>query len=123
VRRESKSEREAWTAHIEGREAEKESKYKSVRTGKYASKLEAMIAARLDALHRAGIIKDLQEQVRIVLVEGRGKLRPIVWVADFVYTDDDGIVHYLDAKGYKTQIYRLKKRLAALLKGIEIEEV
>ena len=36
--------------------------------------------------------------------------------------DRTGKRRVFDAKGYKTQIYRLKKRMAALLLGIEIEE-
>lgn len=122
MKRESKSERDAWTAHIEGTEQAKASKYRNERAGKYASKREAEVAANLHALNSRGLIKELREQVRIVLVPGNGKLRPVVYVADFTYQDEIGF-HIIDAKGFKTQIYRLKKRLAALLLGIEIEEL
>jgi hypothetical protein len=57
-----------------------------------------------------------------VLVPGDGKLRPIIYIADFYYTDLDGTPHVVDAKGFKTQVYRLKKRMAALLLNITIEE-
>jgi Protein of unknown function (DUF1064) len=114
--------REAWTAMVEGR-APKRSKYGAVRTDGYASKREARTAAALHALARAGQIKDLREQVPIVLVPRNGKLRAVTYIADFTYSDPDGIKHYLDAKGFKTPVYRLKKRLAALLLNIEIEEV
>jgi hypothetical protein len=123
MRRETKSEREQWTAFCEGRETAKESKYHNEREGKYASKHEAQVAGDLAALARAGKILDLQEQVRIVLVPGDGKLRPIVYIADFTYLDREGKRHVLDAKGFKTAIYRLKKRMAALLLGITIEDV
>lgn len=122
MRRESKSEREAWTRYIDGGEA-KVNKYSAERTGKYASRHEAEAASKYAALARAGIITELEEQVRIVLVPGDGKLRPVVYVADFRYRDDQGNLHVVDAKGYKTAIYRLKKRLAALLLGMTIEEV
>jgi hypothetical protein len=121
LRRETKSEREAWTRYVDGGEA-KVNKYSAERTGRYASKHEAIVAAQLAALERAGKIRELREQVRIVLVPGDGKLRPVVYVADFTYMDENGY-HVADAKGFKTPVYRLKKRLASLLLGISIEEV
>ena len=99
------------------------SKYHAVRTNGYASRKEANVAAQLQALHRAGNIVDLKEQVHIILIPGNGKLKGITYIADFTYEDPDGTPHVLDAKGYKTAIYRLKKRMAALLLGIVIEEV
>jgi len=42
---------------------------------------------------------------------------------DFYYCDLDGTPHIVDAKGFKTAVYRLKKRLAALLLHVTIEEV
>ena len=118
-----RQEREAWTAFVEGREAGKESKYHSKRAGTYASRHEAEVAGSLAALESGGKIRELRQQVRIVLVPGDGKLRPVVYVADFTYIDPDGKLHILDAKGFKTPVYRLKKRMAALLLHIDIEEV
>lgn len=128
MRRESASERAAWTAFIDGDTTQPpKSKYRNTRVefnGKrYDSQREANEAAKLQALARAGKIRDYQEQKRIVLVPGNGKLRPIVYVADFYFVDLDGTPHVLDAKGFKTQVYRLKKRLAALMLRIEIEEI
>ena len=125
MRRESKSEREAWTRYIDGGEA-KVNKYSAERTGKYASRHEAEAASKYAALARAGIITELEEQVRIVLVPGDGKLRPVVYVADFRYRDDQGNLHVVDAKSSytaKMPVYRLKKRLLKLLHGVDIEEV
>jgi hypothetical protein len=121
--RERRGEREAWTKFFEGGEAKKENKYGNERTGKYASKLEAEVAENLAAAERSGKIFNLREQVPIVLVPSNGKLRAIKYVADFVYQDSEGKTHVLDSKGFKTQVYRLKKKMAALLLGIEIEEV
>lgn len=127
MRRESQSERAAWTAHIEGAAAAPRSKYGNRRVefkGRmYDSQREANEAAKLQILADVGRIKDYEEQKRIVLVPGNGKLRPIIYVADFYYVDLDGAPHVLDAKGYKTPVYRLKRRMAALLLRIEIEEV
>lgn len=117
------SQRAAWTAFVEGKEATKASKYGNERTRGYASKREADYAVKMQALASRGLIKDYEEQKRITLVPGNGKLRPIVYVADFYYVDDLGTPHVLDAKGFKTAVYRLKKRMAALLLHIEIEEV
>jgi len=115
-------EREAWTAHIEGRSPAKEPKYRSIRWGKYASKREAETATKLHALEACGEIHDLREQVPIVLVDGKGKIKPIIYVADFTFHDKGGY-RVMDAKGYRTPVYSLKKRLAALLLNIYIEEV
>jgi len=128
MRRESQSERAAWTAFIDGDTSQApKSKFGNNRVefnGKmYDSQREAGVAAKLQALERTGKIREYREQHRIQLVPGDGKLRPVVYVADFYYVDLDGTPHVLDAKGFKTAVYRLKKRLAALLLRIEIEEV
>ena len=122
VRRESKQEREMWTALIEARDTV-EQKYHNVRAGKYQSKYEAEVAQKLDALYRAGKINNLGEQVPFTLVEGKGRVRPIKYIADFVYFDLKGVRHVCDAKGCKTAIYRLKKKMMYLLHEIEIEEL
>lgn len=122
MRRESASERDAWTSYVEGVQAARPNKYGAVRTGKYASKKEAEVAANLAALAAAGKIRSLAEQVTFTLVEGNGKIRPIRYVADFTYWEDD-VLHVIDVKGFKkNQVYRLKKKLLILLRGIEIEE-
>ena len=124
--KERRGEREAWTAFVEGRDAARGNKFgiapKDER-GKYASKHESQVAQNLAALASRGLITDLQEQVRITLIPKNGKLRSIVYIADFQYRDPEGKLHTLDAKGFKTQVYRLKKTLAGHMLGLEIEEV
>ncbi len=123
MRRETTAERAAWTAHVTGEAAAKANKYGAQREGKYASKYEAEVAARLACLERCGIITELREQVSFTLVEGNGKIRPIRYVADFTYIDLDGVMHICDAKGYsKNAVYRLKKKMMALM-GLTIEEL
>lgn len=123
MRRETQAERAAWTAFVEGRAPViRENKYRAQRHNGFASRHEAAYAEKLRIAERAGAIRNLEFQVPVRLVEGRGKIRPIVYIADFRYEDNDG-VHWVDAKGFKTPVYRLKKKLAALLLGIEIEEV
>lgn len=123
VRRETSAERAAWTAAVAGVQAARPNKYGAVRTGKYASKHESDIATHLSILAHCGAISDLREQVSYTLVPGNGKIRPIKYIADFVYVAD-GLTVVADAKGYsKDKVYRLKKKLMALLHGIEIVEL
>lgn len=128
------SARAAWTRFVAGAPQSKEplfhepsvqkkSKYKNVRVDGFASKKEARVAGELKVREAAGDIRDLQMQVWITIVEGRDKIRPIRYVADFTYYDKADKFHILDAKGWKTDVYKLKKKALLLLKGIEIEEV
>ena len=51
------------------------------------------------------------------------KHRAIIYKADFVYTDRlTGTERYIDVKGFRTEVYKLKKKLLAY-KNIIIEEV
>lgn len=100
------------------------SKYHAVRTNGYASKKEARVAGELALLHRAGKILDLKEQVPFELVPGRNGVRGIKYVADFTWVDaESGLPHIGDAKGMKTPVYALKKKLLYLLCGLTVEEL
>lgn len=126
MRRETRQEREAWTATVEGRSPKSGPRFGNNdrrKTGGYQSDHEAAVAVNLVALEKCGEITDLKEQVNVELVPGRDGIRPIVWRADFVYKDRDGRTHFLDAKGHSTQLYILKKKLAFLLLGITVEEI
>ena len=93
----------------------------------FDSKKEANYYTKLKILRDAGKIVDLELQKRFVLQQGfklNGKTyRSITYVADFVYKDDKGQVHIVDTKGYRTQVYKIKKKLFMKKFGIEIEEV
>lgn len=89
----------------------------------YDSKHEAEVARNLHLLAEHGKITELEEQKKFILVPHDGKGRNVTYWADFVYRDEHGVQHVLDAKGFKTDIYKLKKRLMWLLLHIEIEEV
>ena len=75
---------------------------------------------------RRGEISQLSRQVPFeiqpdfVTPDGQ-KIRAIVYYADFVYYEG-GRLHIIDVKGYKTEIYKLKKKLLAY-QGFYIEEV
>lgn len=62
-----------------------------------------------------GAITDLQTQVVYQLVQG------VKYVADFVYKNR-GLVVVEDVKGFKTPVYKLKKKLMRSVLGIEIKE-
>ena len=124
MKRESKRDRQAWTEYVEGTES-KANKYNVAPKedrGHYASLHEARTAQKLWALADRGVIQNLREQVKFELIPGDGKIRPITYVADFVWVEDGEEV-VADAKGMKTPVYRLKKKMLKLLKGIEIREL
>jgi hypothetical protein len=90
--------------------------------GVYDSKKESKDAFALIIREKAGEIRDLKKQVTFILMEGftlnGKKYRPITYVADFVYTDVKtlkSIVH--ESKGFKTEVYRIKKKLFLKLYG------
>lgn len=106
------------------------SKYKSVRTevdGRmFDSKREADVYSSLKALERAGTIRALECQVRFPLhaTDPQGKPAKVcTYVADFVCQDREGRTCVYDAKGYKTAMYRVKKRWFELQYGLRIIEV
>lgn len=122
-----KAEREAWTRHITG-EAPTPTRNKfhvapKEERGKYASKHEMEVATNLAALAASGAIRDLQEQVRIEIIPADPPFTASVYIADFTYWDLEGAFHVLDAKGMKTSVYQLKKKLLWHVKKIAIEEV
>ena len=79
-----------------------------------------------DRLKRGEIFR-LQRQFKITIQppfttpQGE-KIQAITYKADFVYLDSEGVTHIVDVKGFKTDVYRLKKKLLAY-KGFYIEEV
>lgn len=101
------------------------SKYRSKRTNGYASKRESKRATELALPERAGHIHYLREQVVFeiapsVVIQGR-KRPPLKYIADFVYyVDGRRVVE--DAKGYRTEGYRIKRHLMKAVHGIDILE-
>lgn len=77
---------------------------------------------------KRGLVFNLKRQVPLEIqpafTDKSGvKHRAITYKADFVYTDRvSGKVKYIDVKGFRTEVYKLKKKLLAY-KGIIIEEV
>ena len=95
----------------------------------FDSKKEFIRWCELRILERAGKISNLQRQVKYVLIpsqkDPKGKVleREVSYVADFVYIDNAlGQVVVEDVKGYKTEVYRLKKKLLLWTMGIRLKE-
>lgn len=93
---------------------------------KFDSKKEANYYTKLKLMQNAGVIWDLEVQRKYVLQKAftfNGKtIREISYYADFVYEDKNGI-HVVDTKGYRTDVYKIKKKMFIKKYGIEIEEV
>jgi hypothetical protein len=83
---------------------------------------------QLKLLQRAGKISGLQRQVKFQLLpvqrDEHGKLisHARSYIADFVYFDDKGNRVVEDCKGYKTDIYQLKKAMMYYFHKIQIKE-
>ena len=93
----------------------------------FDSRHEATRWIELKYMERAGLITDLRRQVPFELIpavrSGRKVIqRAITYVADFVYTQS-GTQVIEDAKGVKTDVYRIKKKLLYWRYGYEIKEV
>ena len=96
-------------------------------TLKFDSKKEFEYYLLLKDRLKRGEIFRLQRQFKITIQppfttpQGE-KIQAISYKADFVYLDSEGVTHIVDVKGFKTDVYRLKKKLLAY-KGFYIEEV
>ena len=103
------------------------SKYHNVKEGGWDSKREKQRGRELELLQRAGEISELHRQVRFTLIpaqyaEGKCLFRSVVYVADFTYKLKDGTFVVEDCKGYRTDTYRIKKKLLYERYGYIINE-
>lgn len=95
----------------------------------FDSKHEAERYMELRAMQKAGKIKDLEIQKPFLLIPAQkgadGKIaeRAVKYLADFYYRLSDGQQVVEDAKGCRTDVYKIKKKLMRYVYGIEIKEV
>lgn len=75
----------------------------------------------LRLLERAGRISDLKRQVSFELIPKQEGERACSYVADFTYMEDGKLV-VEDCKGFRTDTYRLKKKMMLWVHGIRIKE-
>ena len=87
----------------------------------FDSKREAERYLFLRSEQLAGRISDLKCQVPFTLLPPQGKERAVKYIADFTYMRDGKLV-VEDSKGFKTDVYRLKRKLMLYIHGIEIQE-
>ena len=84
----------------------------------YHSKKEAAYAAELDLRKKAGDIIGWERQVKISLdVNGYHICN---YYIDFVVQCTDGVIEYVEVKGFETDMWRLKWKLFEALYGKEI---
>ena len=100
-------------------------KYNAIKTTVYGitfdSKHEAERYCQLHALELEGEISGLELQPRFRLSINGVKICD--YYADFSYYDKEGCHIVEDAKGFKTAVYRLKKKLFKALYDFDIVEV
>ena len=94
----------------------------------FDSKKEARRYQELKLFEKAGVISDLQTQVKFVLIPAQrinGKVveRECSYIADFVYKDKEGNTIVEDTKGVKTKDYIIKRKLMLWVHFIRIKEV
>lgn len=110
----------------------KQNKYKNKKVIydgiKFDSNREMAYYIKLKMLEEKGIIKDLELQKSFELQPSfklNGKTyKKITYKADFSYVSvQDNKLHIVDTKGFRTEVYKLKRKMFAYKYGIEIEEI
>lgn len=71
-----------------------------------ASKLERDVYEMLKLMQRCGEIRNLKCQVQVHLT-----LASILYKPDFAYETKSGVTEYVEAKGFETETWRIKRRL------------
>ena len=106
----------------------------------FDSKKEAKRYNELLLLEKAGVIHDLQRQVKFVLIpaqreadtvgkrggiyKGKTIEKECAYIADFVYRYTTSNVKVVeDTKGFRTKDYIIKRKLMLWVHGIRISEV
>lgn len=87
----------------------KTSYYTTKKSGHNDSKFEAGVAQQLELRKKAKDILDYQEQVKIPLIVNGYQV--CTYIIDFVIQHNSGEVEYLEAKGFATNIWKLKWKL------------
>ena len=95
----------------------------------FDSKREAKRYLELKLLERAGEIKDLQRQVKYILIpsqkrDGKVVERECAYISDFEYYDaHTGELVVEDTKGMRTKDYIIKRKLMLYNYDIRIKEI
>lgn len=105
----------------------------------FDSKKEMQRFVELRYMEQAGLISDLQRQVKFVLIpaqrepdtvgkrggvkKGKTIEKEVSYIADFTYTDKEGRFIVEDVKGVKTPEYVIKRKMMLYFHKIRIQEV
>lgn len=103
------------------------SKYNNTKTVvdgiSFDSQKEAARYRELKLLERAGEVSNIDRQVEYQLIPKQPGERAVKYIADFRYKDKGGKTVVEDVKGYKTEVYKIKRKLMLYRYGIRITEV
>ncbi len=88
---------------------------------RFDSRKEASRYRQLKLMEKAKAIQDLQVHVKYPLFKKNEYGSEVRYIADFVYYENGHLV-VEDVKGFKTGVYKLKKRILAEQRGIVIRE-
>ncbi len=87
---------------------------------------EASRWRELKHMQSVGLISGLKRQVKFELIPAHVGIirneRSCSYVADFVYERDNEVI-VEDAKGVRTEVYKIKRKLMRHVYGLEIREV
>jgi hypothetical protein len=96
---------------------------------KYESVREAKRGAELRLMERAGIISDLQRQVKYTLIPaqkrgGKTVERPVTYIADYQYMENgETVVEDVKSPATRTPQYIIKRKLMLQKYGIWVRDV
>ena len=111
---------------------QKQNKYKNTKVEYKGIKFDSIKEMKhyqlLEYLQKNGEIKELKLQVPFELIPTfkiNGKtVRKTQYIADFTYISvKDNKLHIIDTKGFRTDVYKIKKKMFEYKYKIEIEEV
>ena len=89
----------------------------------FDSKAEAARWQELQLLERAGEVSGIERQVTYELIPKQPGERAVKYIADFRYKTKEGQTIVEDVKGFKTEVYKIKRKLMLHVHGIRVVEV
>jgi hypothetical protein len=108
------------------KKAKYNNKHVSVDGMSFDSKKESEFYIQQKLRLRARDIKIFARQVPFILNEADNGNTPVILVLDFIVWENDGRIRYIDikpAEDFKTDVYKVKKRLFESQSGLMIEEI
>lgn len=123
--------KEQYKAALKKSAKKKKSKYRNIPTEvhgiKFDSKKEAdhylFLKSELDAGRISNLVLQPSFEIAAAVYIGGKKHQVRKYIADFSYTNAAGDYVVEDVKGFKTDIYKLKKHLVMERHGIEVIEI